>query len=145
MSDFDATAFLDVTAELLTVQNPPPPSYIRTAANRAYYSQYGLLRRTIFKKIGNCFQTQYGAPTGKHGRLYKVCKRHADQLVKDVGHRLEQLCVLRMTSDYTWDEKSEPPLTEAEAAWELAMNLQPMIGRLTDKNLKEIYDEVIKP
>jgi hypothetical protein len=134
MPDFDAATFLDVAEELMTAEDPPPESYIRAAAGRAYYSQYGWLRHKITTTCGDCFGTK-----GKHQPLYSKCIASPDNMVRRIGKRLEFLCLLRNRADYKWAAADSPAFAEVETAISVATKLQQKMQRLSNQNILDIH------
>jgi hypothetical protein len=144
--DFDANTFLNVAEELLTADRNVPSSWIRTAGNRIYYSQYATLRRLITTKVSDCFLIIRSKgppkPTGKHSQLSTACVNSPDAHIREIGVRLRSLNILRNESDYTWEASKEPTYDRVATALGTAENLRDRIAKLTIADLRQIHARI---
>jgi hypothetical protein len=143
MPDFDHTTLNVVAYDLVTAGSGASPHYVRSALNRAYYSQYGYLRRRITDEYGDCFGgIQPRGP--KHNWLYGYCSKSAQANISLLGQHLKVLCELRVTADYKWKEADEPTHQQAADAVELADRVKDLIRALAVGDLQWIHDELAK-
>ncbi len=127
MADFDPFEFVAVVLELTTLKVPNPQAYWRTAAGRAYYAAYGLIRKNLQVRHSHNFGT-----AGKHrqpiGAL--VSDPRKIRLVEVAGW-MKQLMDARAKADYQWQGTSNLSEIDALDANEAASKVAELLGKPT--------------
>lgn len=120
---FASSQFVRVARQLLTDHGGDQPA-LRTAAGRAYYALYGMVRNRIVAEHGDCF-----GEYGRHKPTIYACSACQDAQLNELGKLLEWLEKLRVKADYRYNETLSrrdvlAAVLKAEAGLAIVKNLE---------------------
>lgn len=115
MDDFDSQSFVDAASDILEEVRTGPggdrQTRLRTVVGRAYYGAYGLIRRLIVQRCGDCL-----ADKGMHAPLKDARASSVSPHLMRIGERLKKLLAFRIRPDYPWQQRYNIADLEAEDA-----------------------------